>query len=55
MPRWDPEMMEHVRERTERIRQQCPEETFDPTTALMIAKREIEPLYSGGSGGTDGN
>lgn len=50
----DFEMMEHVRERTQRIREQCPEETFDATTALMLAKREVEPLYSG-EGGTDGD
>lgn len=33
----------------ERIRDYVPEEEFDPTAALMIAKREIEPLHGGGT------
>ena len=50
MRRIDPEMMEHIRERAERIREQCPEEEFCPTTALMLARKEIVPLYSGEEG-----
>lgn len=46
----DPEMMEHIRERAERIRDFVPAEEFDPTTALMLARKEIAPLYSGEEG-----
>ncbi|MEY2511969.1 MAG: hypothetical protein QOE26_2732 [Verrucomicrobiota bacterium] len=48
MRRIDPEKMEHVRERMERIRDHVPSEEFNETTALMIAKGEVEPLYQPG-------
>lgn len=51
MRRFDPEMMEEVRIRMERIRDYVPAEEFNKTAALMIAKREIEPLHGGGTDG----
>lgn len=46
MRRFDHEMMDAVKERMERIRDYVPSEEFDPTTALMLAKREVEPFYN---------
>lgn len=46
----DLEMMDHIRERAERIKDYTPAEEFDATTALMLARKEIAPCYSGEEG-----